>query len=152
MLYPTSGSRLFIADRPTEDVMPGIAALPADGWSEIGELEALGFLGGQWEMSEAETASMNDGREGSDFLVAKRSRRRLPMQVVLGLDPADPGQLVLWQAYRFTDAYPFRLVLPEGLGSRSWWGLVTSISEVFDTANNVMRLLVDVLPCSDVER
>lgn len=152
MLHVTSGSRLFIADSPKEDLQPEVSALPGAGWVEVSELEAIGLLGGEWETSEAELSSLSDDRLGGGFLVAKRARRALPMQLVLGLDPENAGQLLLWEAYRVTDAYPFRLLFPDGVTSRGWWGLVTAISEVFDAANSVMRLQVEIRPCSDVER
>lgn len=46
MLYPVVGSSLFIADDT------GSTSLPASGWVEIGEIEALGSIGGEWATEE----------------------------------------------------------------------------------------------------
>ncbi|MDS9467942.1 hypothetical protein RGQ15_10230 [Paracoccus sp. MBLB3053] len=141
MLYPTAGTRFFIADAPALE--PG--ALPASGWVEIGETEALGLVGIEWEMAEADLAHMAGGA-GNVIAHAKQSRRTLPMQIILGNDPEDVGQILLWQAAHAVEHYPFRLLMPDGVRSRSWFALVTAISEVFDAANSVMKLQVDLQP------
>ncbi|KIX18484.1 hypothetical protein [Paracoccus sp. 228] len=139
MLFATAGTRLFIADRDTTPV-------PAGAWVEIAETEAVGFLGSQWNMAEAEIAYMGAPDVEMEVVQHKRSIRRLPMQVVMGNDPTDPGQRLLWAAHYSTRDFQFRLAFPDGTNARQWPGLVTAMSEVFDTANNVMRLQADILP------
>ncbi|WP_042246317.1 hypothetical protein [Paracoccus sp. PAMC 22219] len=143
MLFATAGTRLFIADR---EGLP----VPAEAWVEIAETEAVGFLGSEWTMAEADIAHLNSGDAGGEIIQAKQSIRRLPMQIVMGNDPTDPGQLLLWKAHYSTRDFQFRLVFPDGVNARQWPGLVTSMSEVFDAANNVMRLQADILPTSQI--
>ena len=138
MLYPTAGIRLYIADSPVET--PG--TLPASGWVEIGETEALGMLGVESETIDVTSMGSAEGVEEH----IKGVMRRLPMQIVFGLDPEDAGQAILWQAARTRGHYPFRLVFPDGARWRAWFGLVVGISEVFDTANSIMKLQADILP------
>ena len=146
MLYPVAGSRLFIADAPADQ--PG--AFPASGWVEIGETEALGLLGVEFDV---ETVDLLDcGPEGGSEYALKGVRRRPEMQIVLGNDPLDPGQALLWAASRSRDSYPFRLVFPDGVTTRQWFALVIRLGEVFDSANAVMKLQVDLKPTSDIQR
>ncbi|MGA0617407.1 hypothetical protein [Paracoccus sp. KR1-242] len=144
MLYPTAGARLYIADAPTE--WPG--ALPGAGWVEIGETEALGMIGVEWETAQALAAGCDDGAR---LLTVKSHQAPSPMQIVLANDPEDAGQIVLWRAARSPDHYPFRLVDANG-STRSWFALVTSLLEVFDGANSIMKLQADLLPTSALVR
>lgn len=148
MLYPTAGCRLFIFESDVtwthDDEL--VHHFDGEGWVEIGELEALGILGGRWETAETEVV---DDQDQNMILVAKTARRRMPMQVILGMDPADAGQQLLWRAYKEVRAHRFRLDLPEGAGRRFVSCLVTEISEVYDTANSVIRLQVEILPTCD---
>lgn len=141
MLFTTAGTRLFIAD-------PRVQA--AGEWVEIAETEAFGLLGSEWQMDEVDLAHMGDGDKGGEIFQAKRSIRRLPMQVVLGNDPADPGVLLLWKAHHSVSDFRFRLLFPDGVTARYWLGVVTAMREVFDTANSVMRLQADILPTTQI--
>lgn len=141
MLYPTNGARLYIADLPAK--WPG--SLPVGGWAEVGETEALGSLGISWEMSEADIASVN-GAPGSNVIMqVKQSRRALPMQILMGHDPEDEGQQIMRRAALSEDHYPFRLELPSG-DTRSWFAMVVALSDVFDSANSVVKLQADLIP------
>ena len=144
MLYPTAGSRLFIAD------VPLYGGMPDDGWVEIGETEAIGMLGIEWD---AETADVLGDCGGEAIEIAVKGVERRPeMPIILGNDPTDPGQLLLWTAARSRDSFPFRLLFPDGVTQRSWFALVVRIGEVFDTANSVMKLQADLKPTSAIER
>lgn len=144
MLYPTAGSRIYIADAPAE--IPG--SVPTSGWVEIGEAEALGILGVEWDIVDATNLESPGGAEE----LMKGLVRRPPMQIIFGQDPGDAGQAILWQASRAREHYPFRLVFPGGGRWRVWFGLVVGLSEVFDTANSIMKLQADILPSSQTIR
>lgn len=148
MLYQTAGSRLFIADAPA--TTPG--ALPVSGWIEVGETEALGVLGGAWDMVDASNIASRDADGVPVAVLAKFILQRGPMQIVMGNDPANPGQAIIWKAWRSTKHFPFRLVFPDGTTTRHWFALVTGLFEVFDAANGVMKLQVDTLPSSQTYR
>lgn len=141
MLFTTAGTRLFIADPRVQS---------AGEWVEIAETEAFGLLGSEWEMSEADLACINDGDKGGEIYQAKRSIRRLPMQVVLGNDPSDPGVLLLWNAHHSVSDFRFKLLFPDGATARYWLGVVTAMREVFDTANSLMRVQADILPTTQI--
>ena len=145
MLYPTAGSRLYIADAPALEWGP----FPAAGWVEIGETEAIGLLGSEFDLVDA-TYLRSDGYAGE--MVMKGVERRPEMPVIMGNDPEDPGQLLLLKALRSSESFPFRLVLPDGVTMRHWFALVFRLGEVFDTANSVMKLQVDLKPTSAIER
>lgn len=145
MLYPTAGSRLFIAD------VPLYGGMPDDAWMEIGETEAIGFLGSEWDAATADVVSDVPSDFGQE-LTAKGIERRSIMPIIMANDPADPGQLALWRAARSHDSFPFRLVLPDGVTARTWSALVMRIGEVFDVANSVIKLQADLKPTSAIER
>lgn len=144
MLYPVTGCRTYISLVPLSDTWGASDTPPTTGWTEIGEVEALGTLGFEWSLDETEDHYIGDG--GGRAVFMKRTRRDLPMQIMLGNDPSDPGQQQLWQAAKAINAYCFRLVFPDGVTRREWFAYVMSISEVFDAANSVMRLQVDLQP------
>lgn len=147
MLYATAGSRLYIADAPAFQA----GAYPTVGWIEIGDTEALGMLGVQWSM--AEDAVVDHDFIRGKFIHAKGAMRRAAMQLILGQNPADPGQAVLWSAlHSHEDSYPFRLVLPDGVTVRQWFALVIGVTEVFDTSNSVIKLQADLQPTSHIHR
>ncbi|SFB82341.1 hypothetical protein [Tropicimonas isoalkanivorans] len=143
MIYSTAGSRIFIADLPD-------GPIPAAGWVEIGETETLGTLGVEWQMDEATVACDPDGPQEVEF--AKSALRRQAMQIVLGNDLTDAGQVVLWKAAYSSSDFPFRLVLPDGVTERAWMGFVMRIGEVFGEADVVMRLEVDIQPNGAIQR
>ena len=142
MLYPTAGARLYIANAPAD----GAGAYPGSGWVEIGEAEALGLLGLEWE--HIETPDIEAPAIGS----VKGAMRRQPMEIVMGNDPSDAGQALIWAASRSRESYPFRLVFPGGTITRQWFALVMGLSEVFDAANSIMKLQVVLQPTSDIQR
>lgn len=149
MLYATAGCRLFIADSPGMD--PPV--IPPGYWLEIGEIEALGLMGGVWDIEDAGLVGWDDGGlEAPAELPVKTYLRRSPMPLVMGNDPADPGQLILYKAWRATSHFPFRMIFADGETIRSWRALVTGLFEVFDVANGVMKLQADILPVSSVIR
>lgn len=150
MLFPTAGCRFFTADIDQIGSPPHYGALPVIPWVEISETEALGTLGSEWEMDEEEVP--DETEEDSEILYAKRTLRRGQMQVIVGNDPADPGQMLLWKAHGSKEGeFPFRLVFPDGITGRVWFGLVTGLFEVFDAANNVVRLQFTIQPTSAVQ-
>ena len=144
MLYATAGCRLFIAE-----IQGG---MPVAQWVEIGETEAFGALGGSWEMHDVTTLdSFQDGipvREAVKGLMQPAT-----MQIILANDPEDPGQALLWKAFRDpAAAYAFRMLWPNGGIERHWNAFVTAILEVYDTANAIVKLQVDLLPNSRIQR
>ncbi|TNH41280.1 hypothetical protein [Paracoccus haeundaensis] len=148
MLFPVAGATFFIADLPTEDPS-GMPDVPDASWVEINETEALGSLGGRYDLEEVH--GMSDG-PGEGYTALKGAHRPDTMQVVLGLDPTDPGQLLLFKAYRSRDAFPFRLLFSDRITERRWFAMVLGLGEVFDAANNVMRLQVELHPATIPQR
>lgn len=149
MLYATAGCRLFIADSP--DGYPPV--IPPGFWVEIAETEALGLLGGVWDIEDAGLVGWGgDGLEAPAEQPVKTYLRRSPMAVVMGNDPADPGQLILYKAWQSTSHFPFRMIFADGETIRSWRAIVTGLFEVFDMANGVMKLQADILPISTIFR
>lgn len=146
MLYATAGARLYICNVEGDQAASlDVGPLPVAGWVEIAETEALGLLGFQWEMDQADIGGLGATEEESVIVQVKRSRRQQPMQIVMGIDFDDLGQSLLWKAARSLSHYPFRLVLSSG-ETRGWWGQVTDIADVFDAANSVMKLQASILP------
>lgn len=130
MLLPTAGGRLYIS------------ALPVLSWTEVAHVEALGTVGIEWDTENANGFASNE--LGQTVRVFKTTLRPSVMQIVMGIEASDPGQLLVWQAVRSYDEYAFRLTFPGVAAARNWRGLVTAFREIFDTANSVIRLQADV--------
>ncbi|WP_304620202.1 hypothetical protein [Paracoccus sediminilitoris] len=143
MLSPVAGSRLFIADAPQADPRGG--APSGLSWVEIGQAEAFGVLGGSYELQDTSYMGCNE----PGYMAAKGQRRPTTMQIIMGLDMEDPGQLILARAYAAPEAaYPFRLLFADGVNERRWMALVMRFEEVFDAANSVMRMQADLHPAN----
>lgn len=140
MLYPVAGCRFFIA------------AAPASPWVEIDGVEAFGLLGSEWSVETADILGNCDADENPVEWAMKGVLRRPEIPLILGNDPTDPGQALIWAASRSRDAFPFRILFPDGTTERSWQALVIRIGEVFDTANSVIRLQADLKPVSEITR
>lgn len=149
MLMPTAGARIYVARL----YGGGVSAASLTGliWTEVSETEALGTLGGKWSLIDVTTEE-----ESLNFV--KDVQEASFMQILLGNDLADPGQLVLLEAYRNREErYAFRIDFPLMAGQstparRIWAGLVTTFEEVFDTANGVIKTLVELIPQSETVR
>lgn len=147
MLISTSGSRLFIADPRTFGTGSG-----SGDWVEIGETEAIGMLGVEWEVQSVDVMFGAGPDGGPGELAIKGAKRRPEVPLIMGNDPSDPGQQMLWTAAHSDDSWLFRLVFPDGTTTREWAALVVRMGEVFDGANSAMRLQADLKPTSDAIR
>lgn len=99
-------------------------------------------FGYQWQTQET---TIYDCDEMGTIEVDKTARAAASFQIVMAVDGSDPGQIRLWGAAASAEHYHFRLVLPSG-ASRSFAALVTALSEVFDSANTVIKLQADLMP------
>lgn len=142
-IYATAGARLFIGiakqQKSTNFVRADFSVSTAVTWNEINECEALGQVG---DTSEAVNFT---GIKDARTRTLKGPRSAGTMEVVCGIDSADPGQQALIAAEATIHDYEFRLVLndaPAGgtPSERYFIAKVMSQSEQFDQANNVMKL------------
>lgn len=147
MLYPVAGARFYIADAP--GLAP--ADVPAPDWVEIGQTVALGVLGGRFEMWDAGHLGTPPENGLAVTQPQKGLMSRDPMQIILGIDPTDAGQAILWKGFRSYDSYPIRIVFADGSTFRRFAALIVAMSEVYDTANEVMRLQADLQPTSPIK-
>lgn len=105
-IYATAGAKIFIG--------PALAAkssdfvlgdFPTAGWVEIGETEGLGTAGDtSSEITFDAIASARTRR-------LKGTRNAGSMEIVCGLDPADPGQIAAVAAEKTPHDYAFKMVL-----------------------------------------
>lgn len=139
-IYATNGTKIFIgpalAAKSTDFVL---ADFPTTGWVEIGETEGLGTVG--------DTAAeiTFDGINSSRTRRLKGTRNAGSMEVVCGIDPADPGQIAVIAAEKTPLDYAIKMVLndaPEGgtPSERYFVAKVASAAEQYDSANSVMKL------------
>lgn len=142
-IFATAGAKLFIGttklQKNTDFVLADFSATNAVTWKEIKELEALGSLG---DTSEAVNFTSIDAARTRTL---KGPRSAGTMELVMGIDYADPGQQALIAAEKTIHDYEFKLVLndtPEGgtPSQRMFIGKVMSQAEQFDQANSVMKL------------
>jgi len=149
MLLSVGGARIFIGD-DVGDAMSSPAEVSGAGhdWQEITAAESLGFLGISWE-----THSFTPDDADPQFTVSvKTNMAGQAMQLILALDPEDPGQTRLSEALHSRSDYAFRLDFPDGINRRLWRASVISFSEVFDEANSVMKIQADLQINSPITR
>ncbi|PJN95955.1 hypothetical protein CNY89_05405 [Amaricoccus sp. HAR-UPW-R2A-40] len=146
MLRSTAGSRLYIGAEPslTETFNPYPHAVYGGvTWVEIKRLEAMGSLGLAWDTKDY--TAMTDG-DAPVMTTIKDTLRGQVMQIVMGIEDADPGQLLLLDAFHDTASYHFRLTFGDEAGdpSREWTALVTTFNEQLDNASSVMKRVADL--------
>lgn len=139
-VYATNGAKLFIggvlASKSTDFV---VGDFTPQTWVEVGETEALGSVG------DAAAEITFDGIAANRTRRLKGTRNAGAMEVVCGIDYADPGQIALLAAEKAIHDYAFKLELndaPEGgtPSERYFVAKVGTAVEALDTANNVMKL------------
>jgi hypothetical protein len=151
-LYATAGAKLYIGgavEQKSTDFVVG--DFTTQTWTEIKETESLGSVG---DTSEAVNFT---GIADQRTRTLKGARTAGTMEVVCGIDPADPGQIAVIAAEKTIHDYAFKLVLndaPAGgtPSQRLFIAKVMSQSEAFDQANNVMKLNISLGVNSNVVR
>jgi len=152
MLYATAGMKIFIGEEiemKSEDFTE--ADFDTQTWTEIKGHVNLGSLGDAAE--EITSEHIGDARTKR----IKGTRSSPPMELIVDIDPDDDGQAALVTAERTIHDYAFKLVFndapPDGTPSeRLFIAKVGSITEQFDTANNVMRMNCSLWVNSNVVR
>lgn len=152
MIYATNGTRIFIGgavNDPGADVTG--TTFTSQTWTEIKEVESLGTFGDA--ASEITFESINQNRTKR----LKGTRNAGSMDLVCGLDYADPGQLALIAAEKTIHDYAFKVVFndaPAGgtPSERLFLAKVASAAEAADSANNVLKLNASLWINSNIVR
>lgn len=151
----TAGAKIYIGitkeQKETDFVLADFSAADAVTWTKIGEVEGLGSVG---DTSEAISFTSIEAKRTR---VLKGPRSAGTMELVMGIDYSDPGQLALIAAEQTIHDYEFRIVLndaPAGgtPSERLFIAKVMSRSEQFDAANSVMKLNASLGVNSNVVR
>jgi hypothetical protein len=151
-IFATAGTKLHIGgviEAKNSDFTQ--ADFDSATWTEIAPLESLGSVGDTSEVINFDAIGY------SRRLKLKGVRDAGTMEVVVGIDYADPGQIALLAAEKTPHDYAFRLVFndaPEGgtPSERLFIAKVMSVSEALDEANSVMRLNASLAVNSNVVR
>lgn len=151
-LYATAGAKLYIGSAIVlADTDLAAADFTGETWVEIRHPESLGSIG-----DTAQEIAFDDiGARRTKRLKGQRSAGT--MEVVFGINYADPGQVALHAAEKVDSDFAFRLVFddaPSGgtPSERMFAAMVGSASEQFDAANNVMKLSASLWVNSNVVR
>jgi hypothetical protein len=141
-LFATAGSKLYIGNAPmaftgTDFVVSDFNAVV---WTNIGRLSNMGSAGDSSQLVTFDAVGEKRTRK------LKGTRNAGAMQIVAGLDYADPGQIALIAAEKTDYTYPFKFELndapPGGSPSlRFFTALVMGSAEQYNEANSVMQLL-----------
>lgn len=150
MLFATKGAKLEIggalAMKSTDFAE---ADFTGESWTEIKNLENLGTVGDSSE--EITFDAIDEGRRKR----LKGVRDAGNMEIVLGVDYSDAGQVALLAAEKTKDSYAFRITFndaPSGgtPSERIFIALVMSVQEQMDTANNVTKLAATLAVNSNI--
>lgn len=152
MLFATAGMKIEIGGQKSmKSVDFTEADFDAEDWTEITGHENLGQLG---DASEEITQELI-GEARMKRL--KGTRSSPPMELILAINYDDDGQQEIIAAEKTPNDYAFRLTFndapPDGTPSeRMFIAKVASVTEQFDTANNVMKLNATLWVNSNVVR
>lgn len=141
-IFTTSGSKVFIGGVKNAQSTDFIASdFTSESWVEITSLESIGKFGD----TSVETTFDDIGAARTKKLKGNRNAGNLEM--VVGIDYSDAGQLALLAAEKTPYDYAFKVEFndkPSGSSptnsTRLFVGKVMMAEEVLDTANNVMKL------------
>jgi hypothetical protein len=145
-IFATAGTKVFIgpakATQTADFVAADFTTIEDEDWIEIGSKESIGSFGDT--SSEVTFDDIGKGRTQK----LKGTRNAGNMELVCGIDYADPGQIALIAAEKTPHDYAFRVEFNDkpAVGSspknsaRYFVAKVMSSAEVLDSANNVMKL------------
>lgn len=139
-----AGTKIWIGPATTASELSEFQAIDEQDWVELGEVENLGEFGDQSQ--EITFESIGDSRTRR----SKGSRDAGVMQIVVGADPQDPGQLAFEEAERTEFEYAIRIEendapTPDYSNSVSYFrGLVMSRRKNIGTNNNIVRRTFNV--------
>ncbi|MCJ8053887.1 hypothetical protein GB928_018685 [Shinella curvata] len=153
-VYTSAGLKVYIGgvlkQKSTDFVLTDFTT-PPQTWVEIKEVEAAGSAG---DTSEAVNfTALGDKRTRTQ----KGPRSAGSMEIVCGIDAADPGQLAAIAAEKSISDFAFKLVLndaPAGgtPSERYFIGKVMSQSEQYDRASSIMKLNISLGINSNIVR
>lgn len=160
-LLTTTGSKIFIGGvRPGWQAGPVAAGdFAADVWTVINHAESLGRVGGEWGIEDA--TKMPAGDPGGPVYEnrAKVTRKATSMELILGLNAVDAGQIALLSAFDSLHPFAFRIdfsdtpIGPAPAPSRRLFvALVASLDDVLDGANRVVGMACELILQSSVAR
>lgn len=138
-IFATAGSRVFIGQAMTAQSDPFVESdFDGQSWVEIGHLESIGEFGDE----SAEITFDEIGEQRTQKL--KGIRNAGNMDLVMGVDHTDAGQVALLAAEATIDDYAFRVDFNDaelaGTPSQRFFiGKVMTARENLGTANNVVR-------------
>jgi hypothetical protein len=124
-----------------------LTAFAGDTYAQIGEIESFGAFGDELEI--IKFTSLSDGRVQKVQGVADAG----DIDLVVGFDPADAGQLAVIAAFTAGGAYNFKVELNNALTTGSgphngtqfyFKGIVTGQSYEAGTSKDVIKLKVKI--------
>jgi hypothetical protein len=142
-IYSTAGSKVFIGGAlPPKSVDFVASDFTSQTWVEIGNLESIGSMGD----TAAEITFDNIGKARTEKL--KGSRNAGNMEVTMGIDYSDVGQIALLAAEKTVFDFAIKIEFNDKPATgaspknsqRLFIAKVMSASEALDTANSVMKL------------
>lgn len=153
-IYATAGSKLYIGGilEPNFEGDLTTASFTGITWTEVRPLESIGSFG---DVAEVVTFSALSSVRVHKL---KGVRDAGNMEVVIGLDHANPGQAALLAALASQSNFAFRVVFndaPDADGTpseRRFVAVVIGATEVLDSASSVMKLQVTLGINSNIVR
>jgi hypothetical protein len=132
-----SGSKFYIG--PVTNELDDAAGMAALTWVEVGEVETLGEFGD--EASTVTFASIGDGRVRK----LKGARDAGTMEITVGRDPRDAGQIAMKAAERTKFQYAMRVTAADAPDENDtdsvyyFLALVSSARDNYGENDNVVR-------------
>lgn len=153
-IFATAGSRVFIGGvLPAQSADFTASNFSGETWVEITSLENIGKFG------DTSTEIPFDDIGAARTKKLKGTRNAGNLELVMGIDYSDAGQLALLAAEKTTYDYAFKVEFndkPTGISPtnsiRYFIAKVMMAEEALDTANNVMKLNATLAVNSNIVR
>lgn len=158
-VFTTNGCNLYIGKALNDypDIHPDIDIYNEQDWKKIEHLINLGSIGEEVETVQDFVVDGNDPDGIQKYVIQKVAYTPSSIEIVTALDLNCTGQLILIKGVKELSYYPFRLVLndaPAGWkpSERLFVAQIIRVSEQYDEANNVAKLVVGLSQATDIKR
>lgn len=157
--FTTNGCNLYIGKALNDypDITPDIDIYSGQDWHKIEHLINLGRIGEEVETVQNLVVDSNDPDGIQKYVIQKVAYTPGEIEIVTALDMNCAGQLTLIKGVKELSYYPFRLVLNDAPAcgkpsERLFVAQIIRVSEQYDEANDVAKLVVGLSRATDIKR
>lgn len=152
-MFTTNGCKLLVGQALNgySDFEPDNDIYNAQTWQLIENVISLGHIDEEVETVRSLNIDPNNPDRIQRYTIDKVAITNGVMEVITALNLANAGQLTLVRALHELCYYPFRLVF-NNASERLFIAQIIKVTEQYEEANNVAKLIVDLSIASSITR